>query len=973
MNEVLRVNLEGTGRLSSEVKEIDVPFPVPGSIYDALITAGKIEDPFYGMNEWETQWVHETNWKVTFTFIIGESFLNRKYQTLVFHGIDTFASISLNGTLLGTTSNMHRAYKFNVTKTLQKGENILEFHFESPSKIAIEQWKKDGKRIPTSGDTLPGSANTHKAQYSYGWDWGPKLPGIGIWRDIELIGHDGISIEHVQFINDFKCGYDEPVEITIDIQTAPIQDVNISGKLSYQAALAYDSPEDHEFKERIRSATPRFCFEVSPKLWWIKELGKPHLYLLTVELLIDDQVVDKRESKVGIRDIKVIRRKDKWGESFFFQLNGIPIFAKGANWIPVHSFIPRGRRFGLYKSTIQAALDANMNMLRVWGGGIMEDEEFYEICDQLGILIWQDFPFACRPVLHTVDEEGNPTEFYQEIEKLATYNVKRLRNHPSLAMWCGNNEVETAIVNWYGASGKKFHDDYCRVFEKLLPGICQNLDPTRFYWPSSQSSGGSGGTGTFEINPDSEDYGDNHFWTVWHGGADFSVYRENFSRFQSEFGFESFPELKTCKEFCPDDQFEFESPVMKNHQKNNAGNQKIMAYMKKRFKIPDDFEKQVILSQITQAEAIEYGVEHWRRMRGKPGEERCMGALYWQLNDCWPVASWSSLDYSERLASKYGIPGRWKALHYFAKRFYKPVIVSIAEGYKECQLWGVNSLIEEKELKLNWSIHRTDGKIVLEGNELVSIPQTSSKLLKNIDVRGIFQYNRDTFQGTISIEDDGALIINGKHAKELFSDYIDKEIVLEAYAKKEGKKENVKKRMFIHIPTSRFSGKCVLTEDGLVAIKQQLMPSNPELYDVPLSELLEEFADSDETVIEIESHVLDKSLIAVAKLEERNGNNAFVSRSFKPFCAPGEIPLENPSLEYKILNGKGKNWTIELSVKKPALYVHLYSKTLDFWAEDNYFPLMNGKQVMSVDFLKETDKSQIREKLTAQSLFDLIR
>nr|MDO8113248.1 glycoside hydrolase family 2 TIM barrel-domain containing protein [Candidatus Sigynarchaeota archaeon] len=674
MNGVVKELIEGNGRLISREKSIDIPMHFPGSVYDALIEAGKLDDPFYGVNEQKTQWVHESEWTVTMEFEASSLLLEKKYKLLKCYGIDTFATISLNDEQIGTVDNMHREWEFDVSSVVRKGKNLLMFSFKSPSKVALAEWTADGKRISAGSDSLPGNSNVHKAQYSFGWDWGPKLPDVGVWRKIELIGLDGYRLLAAQVTCTFKSKEVNLVDIRVAIEAETRGEP--AKQARYQAIISYYGPKKMTFTEDMESTEPSLVFSFKPELWWINELGTPNLYELRVRMLVDGEIVDELRQTIGLRDIKVIQRKDAWGESFFFELNGVPVFAKGADWVPVHSFIPKGRRLGLHKATVEDAIAANMNFLRVWGGGVMEDDEFYNACDELGILVWQDFPFACRPVPRVMSD-GKPNRYYQNIEVLAVQNIKRLRNHPSLAMWCGNNEVETALTSWYGAKAKDFADDYLRIFENLLPRLVKELDPTRFYWPSSPSSGGLD-------HPEVENIGDTHFWTVWHGGADFTIYRKNFSRFQSEFGFESFPEIKTCLEFCPSEQFDFDSPIMKNHQKNSGGNQKIMDYMKKRFRVPADFRKQVILSQITQAEAIEYGVEHWRRNRNG---QHCMGTLYWQLNDCWPVASWSSIDYSKQLAENHERPGRWKALHYFAKRFYKPVIISIAESMKECELW----------------------------------------------------------------------------------------------------------------------------------------------------------------------------------------------------------------------------------------------------------------------------------------------
>jgi beta-mannosidase len=464
----------------------------------------------------------------------------------------------------------------------------------------------------------------------------------------------------------------------------------------------------------------------NPKLWWTHDLGTPFLYKLEILFLKNDEVIQRKKLKFGLRDIQLIKKKDNWGESFYFKLNGVPLFAKGANWIPIDSFIPRGKKEELYKRNLNDAKASNMNMLRVWGGGIYEDDKFYQLCDELGILLWQDFPFACA--IYPYHQE-----FIDKVKQEAIENIVRLRNHPSLALWCGNNEIEylwriLLINSNIKGKEKAYREGYLKLFEDILPKLVNKYDPQRNYWPSSPSNGFTKGK-LGRINSNSPKKGDSHYWGVWHGGKSFSSYRRFNSRFMSEFGFESFPSIKTIKSFSTPDSFQINSKIMENHQKNPDGNDKILKYMKKRFNIPKDFQKKIILSQITQAEAIEYGVKHWRSKRNN---FHCMGSLYWQLNDCWPVASWSSVDYF----------GRWKALHYFAKRFYQNIIGCVFEKRGNLKIYTVNDSLEPVELLFEYEIVNTKGNIVIQQNFSVKIPPLQSKLIeqKNLD---IFDFNKD--------------------------------------------------------------------------------------------------------------------------------------------------------------------------------------------------------------------------------------
>ncbi|MFX1411986.1 MAG: glycoside hydrolase family 2 protein, partial [Promethearchaeota archaeon] len=660
---------------------------------------------------------------------IEEDFLKSANLILRFYGLDTVSVIYLNDQLIGETDNMFITYEFDVKGILKKNNNKLRVLFKSPTKTVRENVDKFKVKL-RNFHGMPGVPYLRKAQYSFGWDWGPKLPDIGIWKPVEIIGFDDIKLKSVYVIQDFEYNI-EPLKIeTLDeIPKIIIEKVNLNINVSLdlnlkslrqnsyllKCVLITPNGDLIENQMNIEKSSHSLEFNINnPQLWWIHELGKPQLYELIVTIQ-EDKTIDIIQQKIGIRDIRLIRNPDKWGETFYFLLNGIPIFAKGANWIPIDSFIPRGKRNEMYEKNLIYVKEANMNMIRVWGGGIYEDDLFYDLCDELGILIWQDFPFACA--LYPKHEE-----FFNNVRIEAIDNIKRLRNHPSLALWCGNNEIEQLWIRNIHLA-ELFEDEqailgyekaYLDMFKELLPDLIKKYDPQHSYWPSSPLDKYDGSKILSSgYKPES---GDSHYWKVWHGGASYKSYQKFDSRFMSEFGFESFPSLKTIREFCPSDQFDFFSPIMKNHQKNEEGNRRIMRYMKRRFSVPEKFERQIILSQITQAEAIEYGVEHWRRNRN---EFLCMGALYWQLNDCWPVASWSSLDYYLR----------WKALHYFAKRFYQSIFPSVRERKKVVEFWITNDLVTSSEVIFSWKIMNSEGLILMDGEfDLVLKPCCSLKL-----------------------------------------------------------------------------------------------------------------------------------------------------------------------------------------------------------------------------------------------------
>ncbi len=608
---------------------------------------------------------------------------------------------------------------------------------------------------------ITGSPLFEKAQYSFGWDWGPKLPDIGIWKLVEIICTDNLSIESVYprcyYFYDSDSKNEEgicPKITAVKLET----DVVLKNEHSHPHVLQLRiiSPSGQEYLKNVLTKNKEETIDMlidEPELWWTHDSGDSLLHTLEVSVAENDAIIDTKSLTIGLRDIKLVRDEDEWGETFYFRLNGLPVFAKGANWIPIDSFIPRGKEADFYGMNLQYAKEANFNMIRVWGGGIYEDEEFYNICDQMGVLVWQDFPYACAVY------PFHDSKFFNNCIKEAMENIIRLRNHAGLAIWVGNNEIEGLFDGLLAFSGtilkkKKYLRHYIQFFEVTLPQIIKMYDPQHDYWPSSPSKGGfSSSRGGGMLKTLDNNVGDKHYWGVWHGGRPFSSYRKQDSRFMSEYGFESFPDMRTIHEFCPPDQLDMFSPVMENHQKNGAGNKKILNYMKRRYSIPEKFPQQVILSQISQAEAMKYGVEHWRRNRN---DYHCMGSLYWQLNDCWPVASWSSLDYF----------GRWKALHYFAKRFYAPLLPSILEFDNYIEFWVTNDTNQDQQVSLSYTICNTveivngrNGKLTGETHR---IPALSSEL---VVIQEIKTHTRGKKQQIIfaSIKDEERNIYDNFH------------------------------------------------------------------------------------------------------------------------------------------------------------------------------------------------------------------
>jgi len=721
------------------------PAVVPGTVYETLLDNSVIPDPFYGMNEFDAKWVYENDWEYSMKLYAPEDMLNTEIVILRFKGLDTIVEVYFNDERILSGDNMHRTYDCYLKKpgkNILKSENSLRVVFKSPvaeARRRVEDMGFDIDDIGSHNFQIPGIETLRKAYYSFGWDWGPRIPDMGIWRAVELHTCNRM-IEDLAIRTELtfsEPGMAEKAILKTELVLSEPLIPDDSASLTVQYTVRNKEKVVHESVAAISDRTLLSEIEVgSPVLWWTKELGTPELYEITASLIKDGEVIDVKTLKFGIREINLIRRADRWGETFYFELNGIPVFAKGVNWIPSDSLIVRGRRNRLHEKVIDDCLKANMNMIRVWGGGIYEDDEFYDYCDKMGILVWQDFTFACRP---TPDFEG----FEENVKREAEDNIRRLRNHPSLAIWVGNNEMEIGWVCWgFEKFVPELKQFYLRLFEEILPAYVKTFDGVRPYWPSSPSSGGN-----FN-DPESENYGDSHYWKVWHEGYPLESYREFNSRFMSEFGFESFPDIKTIRAFCPEEQMAFDSEIMENHQKNPAGNKKIYDYMEKQFSIPQSFDKQIVLSQLSQAEAMQYGVEHWRQNRN---DYHCMGALYWQVNDCWPVASWSSIDYY----------GRWKALHYVAKRFFNPLMISGLETDKDLEVWISNDLNEDFSGFYELSVLSTEGEVLYSKGEKIKVERLSSKGVKKVSLKEIKAVAEESIAFFKLYDNDKTLISEG--------------------------------------------------------------------------------------------------------------------------------------------------------------------------------------------------------------------
>ena len=609
----------------------------PCSMYSVLLEHNLIKDPFYGLNELELTNLSDADCCFVGKVHLDNETLNKDHVEITFYGLDTICDIYVNGKWLDYVNNMHIAYTYDIKEMISEGDNEIRLEFHSPIKYFKEKNNKNFRY--TNKDTIPGAIHLRKALYMSGWDWGPQLPDIGIFRPVEIRAFDIDRIDDV-YVKQFHENGN--VELEIFVETKHI-DKKYWDKENLRVYAEFDG-------QKVLVENGKVKIKVNePKLWWVRGYGEQYLYDLNILLMAGEEIIDSSTKRIGLRTLTVSTAQDKWGNEFCFVLNGVKIFAMGANYVPQDNLLCRISKERTQK-LLQTALDANFNCLRVWGGQYYPEDDFFDLCDEYGILIWQDFMVACANICLTEDFENN---FVNE----AIYNLKRIRNHTCLGILCGNNEMEDAILHWDDAKGNELEKlEYLKLYEQILPRICEKYASEIFYWPSSPSCGGGFDDPTDPLR------GDIHYWTVWHGNVPFTDYRNHLFRFCSEYGFESFPSMKTIRSFAEEKDMNAFSRVMENHQKCVGGNGKIVKYIADTYLYPTSFEKLVYTSQMLQAEAIKYGVEHFRRTRGI-----CMGSIYWQFNDCWPVASWSSVDYY----------GRYKALHYAAKKFYAPVAMGL--------------------------------------------------------------------------------------------------------------------------------------------------------------------------------------------------------------------------------------------------------------------------------------------------------
>ena len=702
---------------------------VPGAVHTDLLANNKIPDPYYGNNEKQLLWIENEDWEYKTVFSISSKELAQSHIELQFDGLDTYAKVFVNDSLVLMADNMFRSWKVDVKKYVRKGKNKLNIVFES----SVRRGKEEAKKLSY---TLPGDEKvfTRKAQYQYGWDWGPRFVTCGIWKDVKLVCWSDARILNVKSLQNSLSDSLAQLEFVCEIES----EMNANVYLDIENS-AEDNARQTTTKIAIKKGIHSYnvsCTIKDPQLWWCNGLGFPTMYHFKIKLSYDSRFLDAKDLHIGLRTIELIQDKDSIGKSFYFKLNGVPVFMKGANCIPPDNFLPRVKKVH-YETIIKNALDANMNMLRVWGGGVYADDAFYETCDKNGILVWQDFMFACS--MYPGDDH-----FLNNVAEEVIDQTKRLRNHPCIALWCGNNEVDEGWKNWGWQKQYKYSvEDSTTIaqnnfvmFDHFIKDLVNIHDGSRAYWPSSPSIGWG--------HKESLQEGDSHYWGVWWGMEPFEMYEKKVGRFVSEYGFQGMPSLNTFEKMGVNYNYSknenlilnqnwltaLDTLIINAHQKHPTGYKTINTYMERDYKIPNKFEDYIYVSQLLQAKGMKIAIEAHRR--AKP---YCMGTLYWQMNDCWPVTSWSSVDYNNNR----------KASHYQIKRSYENVIISVEEKTDSCNIFVVSDLKYEANYDhLIIELFDFTGKRLWSTTQLVKIEANSSKTYFSFDKSILKQYDSKT-------------------------------------------------------------------------------------------------------------------------------------------------------------------------------------------------------------------------------------
>ena len=690
------------------------PATVPGVVHTDLLQNKIIEDPFFRLNERGLQWIDKEDWVYETCFTLAADMMRKENMELVFEGLDTYADVYLNDECILKADNMFRCWSIPVRQYIREENNILKVYFHSPVKIDVPKWDALPYQYPASNDQSENgglfnkkiSIFARKAGYHYGWDWGPRLVTSGIWRPVYIRAWSDLRINDV-FIEQKEVGAGRAV-IAGHVELDADKDMDgVLVTITDEATGRVLGEWQADLKRGTNRVTVDFVLH-KPKLWWSNGLGEPFLYRFRTDIIAGGELLDSKTERVGIRSLKVVHQPDKDGHTFYIELNGRPVFAKGANYIPLDNFLPRVTPEN-YKRTILDAAGVNMNMLRVWGGGIYENDVFYDLCDEHGIMIWQDFMFACS----MYPAEG---ALLDNIHQEAVDNVKRLRNHACIALWCGNNECQDAWLGWgwkceIERQNKEYADkiwaQYRQQYHVTLPGVVREYAPGTFYWPSSPFA--------FEGEMSGTTDGDRHYWSVWHGKAPISDYDSEKSRFFSEYGFQSFPEFESVKRYAPyPEDWDIRSEVMMSHQRGgDHANGLIETYLLNEYKKPRDFRAFLYMNHVLQGDAIKTAIESHRRQMPYN-----MGTLFWQHNDCWPVASWASRDYY----------GRWKAQHYYVRKAYDDILISSVVEGDDLKVYAVSDRLENTSGRLQLQVCQFDGTVVHHWGKSVGISGNDSRV-----------------------------------------------------------------------------------------------------------------------------------------------------------------------------------------------------------------------------------------------------
>ncbi|MBP3361268.1 MAG: glycoside hydrolase family 2 protein [Clostridia bacterium] len=723
-----KTNLGGAWRMKRTDWESDIAATVPGSICTDMMHANLLPDPYYKDNSKLFEEAAKYDYIYSREFYIEEGDISFINIELCCDGLDTLCDIFINGEKLASANNMHRLWRFNIKDIIHTGRNEISVLIKSPLEYCRENQERRPLSQVSEEQCRAGFAYLRKAHCMLGWDWGAVIPDGGIWKDIYISYDNGLRIKSVFVTQEHTSDGRVFLNVISDIK-------NECGTAKYIIEFNGKKYESYEANMRIEVE--------NPILWYPAGYGRQHLYDFSFTA-ISEHEQDTYSCHIGLRRAEVVTDNDKYGTSMYFRINGIPIFSKGANYIIEDNIITRYSEERT-RTLLTQAFEANHNTVRVWGGAIYPHDYFYEICDELGLIVWQDLMFACA-------QYPDSPEFYSNIKHEAEDNIKRLRNHASLIMWCGNNECELAVKEWWSLSDKE-RNDYLYQYNVLLRNVVSECDPSRYYLPSSPTS-----TGNFEnINDDS--VLDSHYWEIWFSQKPLNEYMKYHFRFLSEFGFQSFPCIETTETFTEAEDRNIFSRVMEHHQRSEEANGKILLYLARDFKYPKDFDSLLYVSQILQAEAVRAGVEHMRRNRN---DFRCMGAIYWQLNDCWPVASWSGLDYF----------GRWKALHYSSKRFFADILLSALHYDKNKALISLtNDTTKPVSKKVYYSVKERDGREISRKETNITVEALSSKNVYDIETGGIDPYSQYIEYGMDGEMTGIILLCHNKHF-----DYDDPEI-----------------------------------------------------------------------------------------------------------------------------------------------------------------------------------------------------